>query len=1156
MAADPGPPEAWRLTIREDGVSLHAGNVLAVRGPGVADTFTLREMHRALERLRDTAGGDRKTWPEAERLLRRLGRALAAAISPDAAGRLAEAVARAGRSGRRLTLGLDIETGVLASLPWEAMLLPGTDSPLAIHDAVLPYRGANAIRPPAGPGRATLRVVALLASPQSRFGRSSAALLDLESETRRLVSAASSSDGSLDLRVLSTGSLDALAEAVETDPADVVHIVCHAEPGRLLLEDAAGERRPVSARDLAAAWRKAPPTVVVLAGCSTGAQIRSAPAPAGGARYLSGLAQDLADLDVTAVIAMTAPVRDVYAGHLMAAVYSRLGADGDLPAALHTARADRERVRRQDRDWLPEWHVPVLFAGSPRARSSHPRPAAPAAVPDAPLALPLGAFVGRRALLRAAVRALTEHAGLIVHGVGGGGKSAFLGEVLRARAADGPVAVLAGPVDPDGIMDKVAAVLAETPQAPVPVALVDPDRDWRDRLTALSELRASGEERPPITLVLDDFEVNLDDRQGYTAFKDRELAAFLTSWLQDVRHAALLATSRHPLPLGHEGSGRLTQLALPPLTAAETDLLRLRLPALHRLPQRVWREVHEVIGGHPRTYDYLDALLRTQQIPAGDVARRLERLVEGGLEAAWARTGGILRPALDEAVQATVRDTLFGELLAALEESGRRLLTRAAVFRLPVPTEAFASDGGGTRESIRRLEHLGLIAPVAEESGGVHWIVHRWTVDMLARLEPRAVKEAHGRAARFWQDRFLRTDVPRAQRVMAAQEAIHHFLEVGDPAQAAAQGRQLCGVLHSAGHWSAEQVLCERMLAWVAPGSEHEAQIHRQLGLIARDRGEAAQALAHLARAESVSRAAGDQLGIAFAAHQTGSVHHNIGRFAEAEAGYRTAAEIFEALGRERDLAASMYEISMLEEDRGHLEAARSGLQAAMETFERVGDQEALIACHRRLAALAERTGDLETAMAHCRHAMAMCENTGDWAAATSIRNQIGTLHVLAGDDEAAYHEFDTALREAQNRGMSEEIARSRQHLGVTAQRMGALDIAEEHVRAALELNLELGRVTDQAGCWGLLASIAERQGKPLLGLSRARHALMAFLRTDDIRGRAHTYLAAGNCLLALGRRGAARSFYEKGIAEAAEAQDTFVVLQIREKLEAMPPER
>ena len=49
---------------------------------------------------------------------------------------------------------------------------------------------------------------------------------------------------------------------------------------------------------------------------------------------------------------------------------------------------------------------------------------------------------------------------------------------------------------------------------------------------------------------------------------------------------------------------------LGPLSLAETRKLIWRLPALDALPAADQQRAHAMVGGHPRTLEYLDALLR------------------------------------------------------------------------------------------------------------------------------------------------------------------------------------------------------------------------------------------------------------------------------------------------------------------------------------------------------------------------------------------------------------------------------------------------------------------------------------------------------------------------------------------------------------------
>ncbi|MFJ9351694.1 hypothetical protein, partial [Streptomyces sp. NPDC101237] len=243
--APSGGSVSLRLSVRAADVTLWDGDTVTARTPKTAPDFPLVETARAMARLhersRETLGPE--LIEEADRLTLRMGRLLADRAGGTACRALDDAARNAARAGGTLPLALDIEPGPLAGLPWEALLLPGSSAPLALHPVVRPFR--------AGPGtgglpwtaardtRRPLRLVALLAGPSSAHTPEEG-LLDLEAETARLATALTGSAMPVDLRLLSSGSLDALTATLEETSADIVHIVCHARPGHLRLETVGG----------------------------------------------------------------------------------------------------------------------------------------------------------------------------------------------------------------------------------------------------------------------------------------------------------------------------------------------------------------------------------------------------------------------------------------------------------------------------------------------------------------------------------------------------------------------------------------------------------------------------------------------------------------------------------------------------------------------------------------------------------------------------------------------------------------------------------------------------------------------------------------------------------------------------------------------------
>ena len=125
-----------------------------------------------------------------------------------------------------------------------------------------------------------------------------------------------------------------------------------------------------------------------------------------------------------------------------------------------------------------------------------------------------------------------------------------------------------------------------------------------------------------------------------------------------------------------------------------------RLPGLDALPAADRDRAYRNVGGHPRTLEYLDALLRGGQARFDDVALRMEdRLRDRGITdpAAWlAQPGRDLDASLAEAVTLSVDDVVLSGLLERLRATpvAAELVIGASVYRIPVDDTALVFQVG------------------------------------------------------------------------------------------------------------------------------------------------------------------------------------------------------------------------------------------------------------------------------------------------------------------------------------------------------------------------------------------------------------------------------------------------------------------------------
>jgi hypothetical protein len=223
------------------------------------------------------------------------------------------------------------------------------------------------------------------------------------------------------------------------------------------------------------------------------------------------------------------------------------------------------------------------------------------------------------------------------------------------------------------------------------------DVGWQDRLAVLREHVL---DQIPVLVLLDNFEDNLSPGGTGYAVADEVLGDLLAAWAADPGHARLLITSRHPFTLPGGAQRRLSFRQLGALSRAETMKLAWSLPALDRLDEAQLDHAWRLVGGHPRSLEYLDALLSGGQARYPDVTTRLSdavtRRLGGSDQATWLAAHTRLDAALAETIALAADDVLLPDLLTRLGQvpGANDLLLGISVYREPVDVSAVLFQAG------------------------------------------------------------------------------------------------------------------------------------------------------------------------------------------------------------------------------------------------------------------------------------------------------------------------------------------------------------------------------------------------------------------------------------------------------------------------------
>ncbi|MGI5398387.1 tetratricopeptide repeat protein [Streptomyces sp. CA-135486] len=1171
----------------------------------------LEQLLWALSRERVRAGHPVVTRDVHPRLLPTLGdgmpkalAAVGAALGERFAGgevavALRDEIRAAQERNAKLRLGLQVDESRWQNLPWETLVVPGTDEPLALSSALEMYHVTgrqDSSLVPLVPG--PLRVLAVVANPSV----DAAELLDSERELARILDAVdrSRTGHGAYVRVLNWGTLADIRAALEEERFHVLHLSCHAGPGTLTLEDEAGRPHEVDAQQFA---ETLPPgrgvPLMVLAACSTARVPKrwDEPDASDGSRTrpeqsATSVAWGLISRGVPAVLAMTDIVSDAYATELTSLLYEEL-ARAERPdplSALSRARRSLETVRQRlpvgdPRAAFPEWPVPALFlAGKPLPLFEHGYETSEEILFREPVldegmvVHKVGDFVGRRTELRRLRAALRDpgRAGVLVHGIGGVGKSTLAAELLHHLGADAGL-VVSVPAATTRTVDAfletlrqrltaycLAEDLSENDQLRrVAVALTDARSPWRDRWELIRQLVLP---RLTVLLILDNAEDLLTRSGDGRQLSDPALADLLAAWTAASPRTRLLITSRYPFSLPQRAHKRLTTHHLGPLSLAETRKLIWRLPGLDALGPADQHRAYTDVGGHPRALEYLDALLRGGPARFPDIADRMETALErrgiNDPERWLAGVRGDLDTALAETVTLAVDDILLDTLLDQLTEvpEARRLLEGLAVYRTPVDRigaawqlSEFAAPPEPDPALVQRIHAVNLQISEARTAGAEAAEGYGLSPETIAQYQ------------RDWEGRQR----PPVELDDHAENALKLLLELGlvSPALAPQDDSGTlpsglvvhpwtAGALHQRTHpgslagahnraaaywrwrvdvWPQDRVSDITQLI-EARYHHHQADDIDQADIVTRHvcsqlHTWGAWDWEQRLLEETLTWVPARSRPAAAYIHQLGLIAQLRGEYGQAEEHYRAALSISEELGDRSGIAGVYHQLGMIAQLRGEYGQAEEHYRAALSISEELGDRSGIAGVYHQLGMIAQDRGMYGEAEEHYRAALSISEELGDRSGLAGGYHQLGLIAQLRGEYGEAEEHYRAALSISEELGDRSGLAGGYHQLGLIAQLRGEYGQAEEHYRAALSISEELGDRSGLAGGYHQLGRIAQERGDFQQAEEHYRRALAIKEELGNRSGLATSYHQLGVIAQERGDFQQAEEHYRRALA-------------------------
>ncbi|HID20183.1 MAG TPA: CHAT domain-containing protein, partial [Methanophagales archaeon] len=715
---------------------------------GTQDTTPLNidEIHQLEDRTRDFK------WNKSPVLSRQIGKYLFSLLNGDRQT-LLRALKEADEYGETLQLILKAE-GPALSLPFELLHHKDFLVPSRIH--LIRRVSDRGSKKTSEPEDRPLKILFMACAPLDTDP-----VLEFEKEEDTIFEVTKNLP--VDIDIEDTGSLEGLAEWLETNEYDVVHITGHADINKegnpiFWMENDEGLAMPVSPSLL---WNQLSlnlPKLIFLSGCRTG----EAPEHAAALSF----AHHLVSEHVPTVLGWGLPVSDLGASLAAKTLYHDLSRGKNILDAV--LRTRYELYNHYPTDWSllrlfadgSPLHLPIVAKGQEKLLK--PRELLYTFLENSQVKVLKRGFIGRRRQIQLGLRCLRKEdkkVGLLLHGTGGLGKSCLAGKFCD-RFKDHTLIIVHGDLNAVTFHEALKDAFIRADNDEKGLNILKEQDEMPDKIRGLC---SSAFQNRNYLILLDDFEKNIPERGEGILDISPEAVPILEALLKYLPHSGkmtqLIITSRYTFPLTFGSidlvSERLESIGLTSFRDADERKKVDELNNIARFPDpKIKHQLIETGRGNPRLMEALNTLVGEIK----DVSSLLSK-AKGKQE---------------EFVQGLV----LRQLLESQPEAFQTFLRRSAVYRLPVLKDGIGFISEGLTDWESAAENAVRLSLMEEDStrNVRYWVSPLLRDDIFAELQAEEQKQCHEVAASYYRDLLGSTDL---YDPVSGSELIEHALKSG-----------------------------------------------------------------------------------------------------------------------------------------------------------------------------------------------------------------------------------------------------------------------------------------------------------------------------------------------------------------------------------------
>lgn len=285
------------------------------------------------------------------------------------------------------------------------------------------------------------------------------------------------------------------------------------------------------------------------------------------------------------------------------------------------------------------------------------------------------------------------------------------------------------------------------------------------------------------------------------------------------------------------------------------------------------------------------------------------------------------------------------------------------------------------------------------------------------------------------------------------------------------------------------------------------ARTYGNLGQVAEERGQFAEAEEMYQKALAIHEEAGDRNEIAGSLRRLGSLAHGQGRWDEAERDYQRALAILKETTSDLHSTQLTYDaLGHLTEDRGRLSEAEEWYVESLALAEQRHDWDGTARSMHNLGMLSRKRGQLEEAERWYRRCLTLAESVRDRRGMAAVYHELGMVALMRGKGESEEW-FRRSLAIHDELGDRGGVARDYRELGMIAIARRQMDEAGRLLSESLTVEEDIGRREGVLECYHLLGGLAHEQGR----WSEAERWLRKGLAVEEEMG--HEARVAVSCM-------------------------------------------